>query len=69
MIQTHGHVILKSGFSRLCLIVGVIFISRVLEVSLKTNNVSFDMPFLCDVVFVRCRFCEVPFILGACFAR
>ena len=46
MIQTHGHVILKSSFSSLCLIVGVIFTSRVLVVPQKTNNVSFEMPFL-----------------------
>ena len=46
MIQSHGHGILNSGFSILCLIVGVGFISRVLVVFQKTNNVSFEMPVL-----------------------
>ena len=46
LIQTHGHGILKSSFSSLCLIVGVGFISRVLMVLEKTNNKSFEMPFL-----------------------
>ena len=45
-IQTHGHGILKSSFFSLCLIVGVGFISRVLVVLEKTNNKSFEMPFL-----------------------
>ena len=46
MIQTYGHGILTPRFSSLCLIVGVGFISRVLEVLQLTNNVSFEMLFL-----------------------
>ena len=69
MIQIHGHGILKSSFSTFCLIVGVGSISRVLVVLQKTNNVSFEMPFLCDVIFVGHHFCEVPFMLGAIFMK
>ena len=69
MIQIHGHEILKSSFSTFCLIVGVGSISRVLVVLQKTNNVSFEMPFLCDVIFVGRHFCEVPFMLGAIFMK
>ena len=46
MIQAHGHGILKSSFSSLRLTVGICFISRVLVVLEKTNNRSFEMPFL-----------------------
>ena len=53
MIQTHGHGILK-----LCLIVGVGFISRTLVLLQKNNN-----------VVVRYHFCEMPFMLGAIFVR
>ena len=69
MIQIHGHGILKSSFSTFCLIVGVGSISRVLVVLQKTNNVSFEMPFLCDVIFVGRHFWEVPFMLGAIFVK
>ena len=69
MIQTHGHEILKLFFSSLCLIVGVGFISRVLLVLQKTNNISFEMPFLWDAVFVICNSCEVPFMLGTIIVR
>ena len=62
MIQTHGHGILKSSFSNLCLIVEAGSISRVLVVLQKTNNASFEMPFLSDAVFARCHFCEEPFL-------
>ena len=69
MIQIHGHGILKSSFSTFCLIVGLGSVSRVLVVLQKTNNVSFEMPFLCDVIFVGHHFCEVPFMLGAIFMK
>ena len=52
-----------------CLILGVGFISRVLVVLEKTNNKSFVMPFLWDAAFVKCHFCEVPYMLGAIFVR
>ena len=52
--QTHNHGILKSI---LTLIAGAGSISRVLVVLQKTNNISFEMVF-----FVRCRFCEMPFL-------
>ena len=70
MIQTHGHEISKLSFSGLCLIVGVGFLSRVLVVLQKTNNVSFKMqPFVrcCEGDVRCCHFCEVPFMLGAIF--
>ena len=53
MIQTIDQAILKQSFSSLCLIVGVGFINRVFKFG--------------DTIFVRCRFCEVPFMLGAIF--
>ena len=68
MIQTHGHGILKSSYFSLCLIVGLRFISRVLVLQ-KTNNVSFEMPFLWDIVFTRCHFYELPFMFSAIFMR
>ena len=46
MIRVHGHGILKSFSSSLCLIAGVGFIIRVLVVLQKTNNVIFEMLFL-----------------------
>ena len=45
MIQTHGHGLLKSSISSLCLNVGVGSISRVLVVLEKINNVGFEMPY------------------------
>ena len=42
----------------MCLILGVVPINRVLVVLQKANN-----------VVVRCHFCEIPFMLGAIFAR
>ena len=44
MIQTQD--ILKSNFSNFCLTIEVAFISRVLVVLQKTNNVNYLMPFL-----------------------
>ena len=67
MIQAHGHGILKLSFLSLCLILGICSVTRVLVVLQKTNNASFEMPFLLDTVFVRCHFYEVPFMLGAIF--
>ena len=58
MIQTHGHGILKSSFSSLCLIVGVGFISRVLVVLEKPI-----------IKVLRYHFCEVPFKLAAIFVK
>ena len=44
--------------TRMCLILGVGSISRVLGVLQKANN-----------VVVRCHFCEMPFMLSAIFVR
>ena len=68
-IQTHGHGILKSSFSSLCLIVRVGIISRVLVVLQKTNNISFEVLFLWDAVFVRCHLCWVLFLWGGIFDK
>ena len=68
-IQTNGQGISKSSFSSLCLIVGIGYINMVLIVRQKTSNVSFEMPFLSDADFVRCHFCDVPFMLGGILVR
>ena len=67
MIQTHGHGFLKSSsfslhsdipITLLSVIAGVGSISRVFVVLQKANN-----------AVVKCYFCEMPFMLGATFAR
>ena len=63
MIQTHCHGTLKSRFSSSCLIVGLGYISIVLLILQKTNNVRFEVAFL-----FKYRFCEILFLRGAIYA-
>ena len=67
MIQAHGRGLLKSSsfslqsdipIALLSVIVGVGSNSRVFVVLQKANN-----------AVVKCYFCEMPFMLGAIFAR